>query len=41
MLVFCLQVCYNDSLSAMLKKVQKFIQPMAQIIFTDFIRAKS
>ena len=37
---FRLKINYNDSLSAMFKKIQKFIQSMAQIVYTDFNRTK-
>ena len=38
---FQLKINYNDSLSAMFKKIQEFNQSMAQIVHTDSIRAKN
>ena len=39
--LFRLKISYNDSLSAILKKLQEFSQSMAQIVYTDSIRAKN
>ena len=39
--LFRLKISNNDSLSAILKKLQEFSQSMAQIVYTDSIRAKN
>ena len=38
---FRLKINYNDSLSAMFKKIHEFNQSMAQIVHADSIRAKN
>ena len=38
---FPLKINYNDSLSAMFKKIQEFNQSMAQIVHAGSIRAKN
>ena len=37
----CSKINYNDSLSAMFKKIHEFNQSMAQIVHADSIRAKN